>query len=309
MKTEILKLKNFTWMDYSQPTKEELDELRQIHGISRESLKDCLNPGHLPKLEVSGSYHFMILRLFDDSSKKKDDTLRGLTRKISVYWTDRTFLTVHRLPIDRLKTYRDHLNLTEGQDVAPIELVLRLARHLTLTFNRPLKTAWDVIDGFEQLLFGKEGQPRLIQDIYSLRQKVGQVRRLLLVTREIVARLNPLTTAVSELHQDLRETLDAELFLSDELQDDLTTLMNLQLAIASYKTNEVVRTLTLFSVVFMPLSFIAGVYGMNFKYMPELDWPWGYAISLVLMASVAGGLLYWFLRKGWFRDHKEGLDV
>jgi magnesium transporter len=89
---------------------------------------------------------------------------------------------------------------------------------------------------------------------------------MLLITKEVVPRLSSLGSA--ELFQEVKDSLDAELFLSDELSDDLTSLLTLQLSIASYRTTEVVRTLTIFSVIFMPITFIAGVYGMNFSNMP-----------------------------------------
>jgi len=76
-------------------------------------------------------------------------------------------------------------------------------------------------------------------------------------------------------------------------------LTDVYLSSVNNRLSEVMQTLTIVSTIFIPLSFIAGVYGMNFEHMPELAWPWGYFAALALMGSVAGGLVVWFWRQGW----------
>jgi magnesium transporter len=88
---------------------------------------------------------------------------------------------------------------------------------------------------------------------------------------------------------------------ADELVEDVNNLLSIQLALASHRTNEVVRVLTVFSVFFLPLTFIVGVYGMNFKYMPELSERWGYPAVLAGMAVVTVAIYIWFRRRGWLR--------
>jgi magnesium transporter len=90
-------------------------------------------------------------------------------------------------------------------------------------------------------------------------------------------------------------------FYADELVDDVNNLLSVQLALASHRTNEVVRVLTVFSVFFLPLTFIVGVYGMNFQFMPELRERWGYPSVLAGMAVVTLAIYVWFRRRGWLR--------
>jgi magnesium transporter len=90
-------------------------------------------------------------------------------------------------------------------------------------------------------------------------------------------------------------------FYADELVDDVNNLLSIQLALASHRTNEVVRVLTVFSVFFLPLTFIVGVYGMNFQYMPELHQRWGYPAVMLGMALVTFAIYVWFRRRGWLR--------
>lgn len=79
----------------------------------------------------------------------------------------------------------------------------------------------------------------------------------------------------------------------------MTNLLKIYLSLSAQRTNEVMRMLTIFSAFFLPLTFIAGIYGMNFKFMPELGWKAGYPAVLFLMVVVAGGIYVWFRRKGW----------
>jgi magnesium transporter len=81
-----------------------------------------------------------------------------------------------------------------------------------------------------------------------------------------------------------------------------SSLMDVYLSSVSNKMNEIMKILTVISTLFIPLTFIVGVYGMNFKYMPELEQPWGYPATWIVMIAIASGLIYFFWRRGWFEN-------
>ena len=97
----------------------------------------------------------------------------------------------------------------------------------------------------------------------------------------------------------MQENAESYHFYADELVEDANTLLNVQLALASHRTSEVMRVLTVFSVFFLPLTFIVGVYGMNFEFMPELRESWGYPAVLAFMAVVTLAIYRWFRSRGW----------
>jgi magnesium transporter len=99
--------------------------------------------------------------------------------------------------------------------------------------------------------------------------------------------------------QDLRENAESSHFYADELLDDVNNLLHMQLALAGHRTNEVVKVLTVFSAFFLPLTFLVGVYGMNFRYMPELEARWGYPAAWALMLVISLGIYVWFRRRRW----------
>jgi magnesium transporter len=98
---------------------------------------------------------------------------------------------------------------------------------------------------------------------------------------------------------DVRENAETLYFATDELLEDVQHLLSLELAAADHETNEVMRVLTVFAAFFLPLTFIVGIYGMNFDLMPELRWPLGYPLVLLVMAAVSVAIYVWFRRRGW----------
>jgi magnesium transporter len=99
----------------------------------------------------------------------------------------------------------------------------------------------------------------------------------------------------------VRDTAESYLFYADQLLDETQGLLGTYLAVASHRTNEVMRVLTVFSAFFLPLTFIVGIYGMNFEHMPELGQRWGYPMVLVGMGMVSLVIMLWFRRRGWLR--------
>jgi magnesium transporter len=179
------------------------------------------------------------------------------------------------------------------------------------------------IDGFFPLLEGLGERLTALEDAVLARptretiEEIYAVRRILIALRRV---LWPLRQAVQSFGRDdsalvtvstrlfLRDCYDHVLQVLDVLENYrelVAGLMEMYLSSQSNHLNEIMKVLTIISTIFMPLSFIAGVYGMNFKTevspwnMPELSWPWGYPLSLLLMAAVAISLLAFFRRKGW----------
>ena len=149
-----------------------------------------------------------------------------------------------------------------------------------------------------------------MEEIYAVRRTLISLRRVLWPLRQAVQSFghdeSELVTASTRLF--LRDCYDHVLQVLDVLENYrelVTGLMETYLSSQTHHLNEVMKVLTMISTIFMPLSFIAGVYGMNFKTdvsfwnMPELSWPWGYPFALLIMAVVATSLLVFFRRKGW----------
>jgi magnesium transporter len=180
-------------------------------------------------------------------------------------------------------------------------LLIELINGAIETYEKPLAEAETAIDKFEATVFGEHELGGLLRRIYTEKRRVTQMRRMLSHTLDLVQRLVPASEPTAPLFQDLRENAESMHFWADELVDDVNNLLSIQLAMASHRTGEVVRVLTVFSVFFLPLTFIVGIYGMNFEFMPELRHRLGYPAVLLGMGIVTLAIYFWFRRRGWLR--------
>lgn len=146
---------------------------------------------------------------------------------------------------------------------------------------------------------------QMLEEIYEVRRELLALRRLMWPLRNVVHVLSSGSNRLvaPEVQIYLRDCYDHVIQILDIVEsyrELASSLMEVYLSSMSNQMNQVVQLLTVISTIFIPLTFIAGVYGMNFQNMPELQWKWGYFICLGLMGTVASGLIYFFWRRGWF---------
>lgn len=290
------------WIDVTNPTPEELDDLAQRFKLHATSLKDCLEPLHLPKYESVEDTRFLILRHADNDNSIKDDadTVRELTRKIAFFVLPKGVVTVHRAPqgfVDELFDTWKAKKLTSESQLAHI--INGLLKRVFRSYERPMQQAEDIFEGFELRILNRTMSSHTIEDLYFLKRKTAVFKKMLRANLEAVSQVEDAFLRKSPYFRDVREEGERQYFHADELVEDVNHLMQTQLSIGSFRTNEVMRVLTLFSVFFLPLTFVVGVYGMNFQFMPELHWKWGYPTVMGLMLLVTLGIWIWFRRKGW----------
>ena len=297
----------FRWIDLSNPSETGLRQLAKQLELPRSVVRDCLQPDHLPKVERLGSATFVILRAYDEKAPLESDTVQELTRKIAIFKTDRFILTVHRKDQPFLADLRQKVKehgvdgCAESEATIGASLLLELMRTVLLTFELPLDGDLVSLDSHEARIFGVDGDGRYsLQEGYILRRRGGVFRRVLRLSSDVLTRVSVFTDISAGGVQNVRETTERLAFKADDLLDSASTLLNLHFSIssqnlnqASHHTNEVVRLLTVFSVFFLPLNFIAGIYGMNFEFIPGLDWKYGFPISLVGMGVVCIGIYLW----------------
>lgn len=305
MKTMALKLKELAWTDITAPTKEGLTQLSQETGIPLRPLLDCLDPELLPKYELFDDKTFIMLRVMLPQNAAKNASLEKITTKIGLFHTPQGLITVHRLDPDFFAEIRKSVNEKSGE-LDPKEFLKRLFSGVLASYDPMLTALEKRIDSFESLIFGEKKTDSLIKQGYLLRRRLSTMKKIIKMTIDVLAKIGSRSEMRWNDFQDLKDEAESNLFYADDDLENLNSLLNLHVALAShktneasYRTNEIMRLLTVFSIFFLPLNFIAGVYGMNFKFMPELDWKWGYAIVLGIMATVAGSLFYWMWARGW----------
>jgi magnesium transporter len=298
----------FVWVDVVHPTPEELAQVARQYGLHPTSVEDSLEPEHLPKYERIGSTTFIIVRAIDSAAAPDCSSVHEMTRKVAIFYGPEFLITIHRTEqpflsalIEEYQNSRPPNGSDERRKGYIPRLLIDLINGAVSTYERPLTSAEAAIDAFEATVFGEHEFTDLLRRIYLEKRRVTQMRRMLSHTLDAVQRLVPASEPTAPLYQDLRENTQSMHFYADELVDDVNNLLSIQLALASHRTNEVVRILTVFSVFFLPLTFIVGVYGMNFQYMPELQERWGYPGVLAGMGLVTLVIFLWFRGRGWLR--------
>jgi len=296
----------FIWLDVVNPSKVELANIARQYGLHSTSVEDSLDPEHLPKYERIGAVTFIIVRAFDETATRECSTVQEMTRKVAIFFSSDFLITIHRIEQPFLAAL-----ITKYQSPPPAgaerrksflpRVLIEIINGAIDTYERPLGEAEGAIDKFEATVFGEQEISGLLQRIYTEKRRVTQMRRMLSHTRDVVQRLVPASEPTAPLFQDLRENAESMYSYAEELVEDVNNLLSIQLALASHRTNEVVRVLTVFSVFFLPLTFIVGIYGMNFHFMPELTHRWGYPAVMAVMGVVTVVIYLWFRRRGWLR--------
>ncbi len=277
------------------PSNEDLHQVAQQYDIHEEFIADVLQPEHLPKYEPVGETSFFILRYFEPDNDKTD-TIQGLTNKIAIFQTEQLVITIHRKEIKFINDL--HQNLTaQGKCRGACHLLNRMIKAVFLSFETPAFTLAQEIDRFEYKVFLKQNAPPL-EEMYHSKRKIEVIKRILILSKDILERIDD----AQHRDPDTRDTRDLYLrilTLYDSMADNTNHILTLYFSISSQRTNDVIRILTLFSVFFMPLTFIVGIYGMNFRFMPELQWRLGYPLMIVVMLAVSWVIYQWFKRKQW----------
>lgn len=285
----------FDWYDVSAPSREELDELREKYGLHPAQINDCLQPGHLPKYEKMDGCSFIIFRIHAAKGSKNADTVLEVTDKVAVFFSTKFMITVHKDELPFLYHLGKHVTANRCQTTA--QLLNQIVYTGLGTYSGSLATLERAVDYYEEVVFLRPKKISMLKGLYHLKRKIDLVRRILILSEEIIDFVDSETGNV-----DTRNTRDEYIKLQhmfDVLSDNINHLLSVYFSAASQRTNEIIRVLTIFSVFFLPLTFIVGVYGMNFEYMPELGWTLGYPGVALLMVVITVLIFQWFKRKKW----------
>ncbi|NGM60344.1 magnesium transporter CorA [Sphingobacterium sp. SGG-5] len=300
MTTTVLRTpdNNFDWIDITNPTVEDFAELKIKYNLHEASIKDCIETGHLPKIEEFENYHFLIIRSIPKILANDSDSLIEVTERISIFYAEDFLITAHRHEIEFLKDLgslkKDHKKLQSSKS-----LVNTLVSSALKTFeDLVLGKMAEQLDEYEETVFLHRRRKPFLKKLYYIKRQIDVIRSVLTLYKDIVDYFH-MPQYRNIYTQDLRDLFSRTNTLYRNIAENTSQLLSIYFNIESNHTNEIMRTLTIISVFFMPLTFIVGVYGMNFKYMPELEWKYGYAAVLLAMVVLSALIYYWFRKKKW----------
>jgi len=280
---------NFIWIDICNPDNENLDKIAEDYNLDYFQIKDSLETGHLPKFEKQEKYNFLILRAFTAKFDDRITNINELSNKIAFFYSDKKVITIHRASFD-------FLEILSAKPTNSEELVLYFIHKMTQTFEQPSKLLSDKNDEIEKIIFLKDYTKISLEDLYYQKTQTRITKKLLLITQNVIHQIVVSEKSKTAL-QDINDKLLSLVLGYEEVLENSINLLNTYLSVNTQKSNDVMKLLTIFSAFFLPLTFVAGIYGMNFENMPELKWQMGYFLTLGVMFIIALIIYFWFKRK------------
>jgi magnesium transporter len=182
-------------------------------------------------------------------------------------------------------------------------LLYEILDHLIEFYFPILEAVEGEIEAVEDRIFTRDDASTL-DTILGLKRRVLEIKRTLAPHRELFGRIarnefEEITPQTVVFYRDLYDSTYRLTEVADSYRDLLSGTLDAHISMISHRLNEVMKVLTIFATILLPLTFIAGVYGMNFEFMPELHWKYGYFVVWGIMLSVALGMLWFFRRRGW----------
>jgi len=289
-----------TWIDIDNLKDTDIiDRVGSLFNIHPLIIEDIKQPGQRPKMEEFDSYSYFVLRMFSLRNDKIS------IEQVSIIMGKSYIITFQEKPGDvfdpirkRIRAGKYRINSLHSDFLAYSLIDSIIDNYYTI-----LETLGEQVENLEEILLVNQGKSAL-HNIHFLKRKILSLRRSVWPLRELLTNFERSESVLIEkpTHEYIRDIYDHVIQIIDTIEtyrDSLSSMLDIYLSSVSNRTNEIMRVLTVISTIFIPLTFITGLYGMNFKYMPELSWKAGYPIVLLVMAFVIIGLIIFFKKKKW----------
>ena len=280
---------------------ETLAQFGDTFGLHPLVLEDILNTDQRPKLEDYGEYLYIVIKRLgngapaNEISTEQISLILGRNLVISFLESDSGVFNVVK---DRILNNRGRIRRL-GADYLAYTLMDAVVDNYFAIFEK----LGERIEILQETIISRP-TPASLQTLHALKRELLFLRKSVWPLREVVSGLQRGDSTL--IHKDtwfyLRDVYDHTIHVIDTIEtyrDMLASMMDIYLSSLSIRLNEVMKVLTIIATIFMPLTFIVGLYGMNFQHMPELSWRWGYPLVLLVMAGVTAGMLVFFRRKKW----------
>ncbi|MDD4985077.1 MAG: magnesium/cobalt transporter CorA [Dehalococcoidales bacterium] len=264
-------------------------------------LEDIVNTGQRPKMEDFGDCLFLVLKMLSYA----DEDHKIEAEQVSLILGPNFVISFQEREGDIFDTIRERIRKGKGRirKAGADYLAYMLIDAIVDNYFIVLETLGEEIEDIEAEL-ASNPTTKMLHKIRTLKNEMLFLRKSLWPLREVVSGLQRGESILIQQSTQvyLRDVYDHTIQIIDTvetLRDMLSGMLDIYLSSVSNKMNEVMKVLTIFASIFIPLTFVVGIYGMNFEFMPELKWHWGYPVVLIVMAAIATALAFYFKRKKW----------
>ena len=278
-----------------------IEKLGAHFGIHPLTLEDIVNTEQRPKIEDMGEYLFIILKMvsYNRSENRVD------AEQVSLIIGDHVVISFQEKVGDVFQGVRERIRFSKGRirkmdaDYLAYALIDAIVDHYFIV----LEEVGDQIESLEDEVMTRP-TPETMRTLQKIKRRLLFLRKAVWPLREVISSLERGESKLIRKQSKpyFRDVYDHTIQVVDmveTMRDMNTGMFDMYLSSISNKMNEVMKVLTIIATIFIPLTFIAGIYGMNFNYMPELKWQWGYFAVWGVMALLFIGMMYYFRRKKW----------
>lgn len=282
---------------------EVIQKLGEAYGIHALTLEDILNTDQRPKLEaMSDAYLYSVVKMFSCSGPENDVR----SEQVSMVLGPNFLISFQEEPLhDVFDPVRERIRHDQGaiRKNGPDYLAYRLFDAIVDQYFVVVERIGERIEDLESDMI-EHPTPGMLSRLHALKRELIDLRKAIWPLREVVAGFHrdesPLVKPGTIIFwRDVHDHTVQVIETLESYRELLSGLHDLYLSLQSIRMNEIMKILTVITTIFIPLSFIAGVYGMNFSHMPELSWRYGYPVALGLMFGLALAMVLWFRRRRW----------
>ncbi len=278
-----------------------LDKIGRQYDIHPLILEDILNTDQRPKIEIFDDYLFVVLKMITYNNHRTEFEIE----QMSLLLGENYVITFQEREGDMFDPLRERIRSGKGRirKSGPDYLFYALIDIVTDHYFLVLENTGETLEELEENVLENPRQ-EIVQKIQHIKRELIFLRRSIWPLREVINYLlreeNPLIKkSTAPFFRDLYDHTIQVIDTVETFRDMVSSILDIYLSSVSNKMNEVMKVLTIIATIFIPLTFIVGVYGMNFEYMPELKWHWGYPLVWLVMLIILGGMLFFFRKKKW----------
>ena len=291
-----------TWVDVGGVHKiEVLETFGKMFGLHSLLLEDIANTDQRPKLDDYGGYGYVVLKMLYEGKRPGD----VIVEQVSLVYGNTFLLSFQENGGDVFQAVKERLRSGKGRlrHAGSDYLLYALIDSIVDRYFVVLEAVGERIEALQDIVVSSP-EPETLREIHALKRQLLFLRRSVWPLRDV---MNNLSRSEGRFLQDstkvfFRDVYDHVVQIVDtieSLREMVSSMLEIYLSSVSYRLNAVMKVLTIITTIFMPLSFIASIYGMNFEHMPELKSNWGYPVVLALMGLTGIAMLAFFKRKNW----------
>jgi magnesium transporter len=290
---------NIVWVDVADPTSQDFDDLAREFGFHPLAIEDCRNEHQRPKIDEYQGYYFLVLY-----EAEMNPGCQLELRELNIFLGENYIVTVHSQPIRAIKKsqalWRQWMDLAERKTGLPFYLLMDA---IVDDYMPMLDEFSDRLEEIEEKIF-EDFQTESLREIFRIKKQLLFLRRAAVPMRDVfntlLRREQPIFSRETMVYfQDVYDHLLRVADSIDALREIVNSTMEAYLSVSGNRMNIIMKRLTSISTILMSITLIAGIYGMNFQFMPELLWRYGYVGALASMLIIGLALYFYFRKIKW----------